>query len=105
MKKAHKNWNEFINEGRNIIIVASVICIDENEQILHGPPYTLNPHSLDNDDNFEAVIRKYIFCCNFIKTDDNEIVISEFSEDIDLDLINGVACQAIDLSPRNVISK
>ena len=34
MKKAHKNWNEFINEGRNIIIVASVICIDENEQIL-----------------------------------------------------------------------
>jgi len=34
VKKAHKNWNEFINEGRSIIIVASVICIDENEQIL-----------------------------------------------------------------------
>ena len=34
MKKVHKNWDDFINEGRNIIIVASVICIDENEQIL-----------------------------------------------------------------------
>ena len=33
MKEAHKNWNEFINEGRNII-VASVICIDEDERIL-----------------------------------------------------------------------
>tara|TARA_R110000765_G_scaffold60882_1_gene117728 strand:- start:56 stop:571 length:516 start_codon:yes stop_codon:yes gene_type:complete len=34
VKKIHKNWDVFINEGRNIIIVASVICIDENEQIL-----------------------------------------------------------------------
>ena len=33
MKEIHKNWDVFISEGRNII-VASVICIDEDERIL-----------------------------------------------------------------------
>ena len=33
MKEIHKNWDVFINEGHNII-VASVICIDEEGRIL-----------------------------------------------------------------------
>jgi len=33
VKEIHKNWDVFISEGRNII-VASVICIDEDERIL-----------------------------------------------------------------------